>query len=89
MSHVTKLAVALVMLGAAAPALAAAGNGIRFGGSEGRVHPFVELQLGWDSNVYASTPTTSVSDTVRFGPPRYMRQPKQARLNSKGMALVS
>ena len=24
--------------------------------------------------------STSVSDTVRLGPPRYMRQPKQARL---------
>ena len=33
--------------------------------------------------------STSFSETTRLGPPRYMRQPKQARLNSKGMALVS
>ena len=33
--------------------------------------------------------STSVSVTVRLGPPRYIRQPKQARLNSSGMALVS
>jgi hypothetical protein len=35
----------------AAPALAAFGDGIRVGGAEGRLHPFVELELRYDSNV--------------------------------------
>ncbi len=67
-SQVTKLAVAVLLLGSAAPALAGAGNGIRFGGSEGRLHPFVELEARYDSNAYAyyATPTTTknVGDVI-------------------------
>jgi Putative beta-barrel porin 2 len=43
------ITVALLM--AALPAHAAFGNGIRVGGAEGRLHPFVELELRYDSNV--------------------------------------
>lgn len=39
------------LLMAALPAHAAFGNGIRVGGAEGRLHPFVELELRYDSNV--------------------------------------
>jgi hypothetical protein len=49
---VTRLAVAAVVLLAAAPARAGAGNGIRIGGSEGRLHPFLELEGRYDSNVF-------------------------------------
>ena len=41
---------ALAALTLSSPAWASPGNGIRLGGGEGRVHPYVELQLGWDSN---------------------------------------
>jgi hypothetical protein len=64
MNHVTRLAFAMLMLGASAPALAAAGNGIRFGGSEGRVHPFIELQAGYDSNVYAAPSGSTDGDVI-------------------------
>jgi hypothetical protein len=39
------------LLMAAFPAQAAFGNGIRVGGAEGRLHPFVELELRYDSDV--------------------------------------
>jgi hypothetical protein len=42
------LVVALLL--AAAPAHATLGNGIRVGGSDGRLHPFLELELRYDSN---------------------------------------
>ena len=45
--------------------------------------PAITCSAGWE------VVSTSVSETMRFGPPRYIRQPKQARLNSNGMALVS
>ncbi len=40
---------------AAAPAGASPGNGIRLGGSEGRLHPYLDLELRWDSNVFYAT----------------------------------
>jgi hypothetical protein len=45
------LAVALLV--AAGPAQATLGNGIRVGGADGRLHPFVELELRYDSNAAA------------------------------------
>jgi hypothetical protein len=63
--HFTRLAFAVLLLGATSPALADIGNGIRFGGSEGRLHPFIELQGGYDSNVFiADNSTTSVGDVI-------------------------
>lgn len=50
---VTKLTFAAMLAGAAAPALANAGDGIRLGGSEGRLHPFIELEGRYDSNAFA------------------------------------
>ena len=47
-----RAALALLLAVAARPADAEPGNGIRFGGAEGRLHPFLELQLGYDSNVF-------------------------------------
>ncbi|MBK9519027.1 MAG: outer membrane beta-barrel protein [Anaeromyxobacter sp.] len=52
------------MLGSSAPALAGAGNGIRFGGSEGRLHPFLELEVRYDSNAYATEAGATVADVI-------------------------
>ncbi len=49
---------------AAAPAGASPGNGIRLGGSEGRLHPYVEIEGRWDSNVYYTSETGSASDVI-------------------------
>ena len=51
------------LLLAAAPALAGFGDGIRIGGAEGRLHPFVELELRYDSNVayFMDVPGTTSS----------------------------
>jgi hypothetical protein len=40
----------VAMLVAAVPAQATLGNGIRVGGADGRLHPFLELELRYDSN---------------------------------------
>jgi hypothetical protein len=48
---------------APAPAGAGAGNGIRLGGSEGRLHPYLDLEGRWDSNVYY-TGAESVGDLI-------------------------
>ncbi len=48
---------------AAAPAAAAPGNGIRLGGSDGRLHPYLDLEGRWDSNVYFAE-TGSVGDLI-------------------------
>lgn len=42
---------ALLLLGSASVAQAGPGNGIRFGGSSGRLHPYLELEGRYDSNV--------------------------------------
>lgn len=63
-SQVTKLAVAVLLLGSSTPALAGAGNGIRFGGSEGRLHPFLELEVRYDSNAYATEAGAKVADVI-------------------------
>jgi hypothetical protein len=50
-------------LAVAVPASAGAGNGIRLGGSEGTLHPFLDFDATWDSNAYA-TSSGSASDLV-------------------------
>ncbi len=72
MSDVTqsvgRVAGALLALAFATAASASAGNGIRLGGSEGRMHPFLELEGRYDSNVfYVAEPTIgqkSVGDLI-------------------------
>jgi len=64
MSLTAKMAVAALLLGSVSPAWAGAGNGIRFGGSEGRLHPFLELEGRYDSNVYVSQTNQSSGDLV-------------------------
>jgi len=60
----TKLSVAALLAVASAPALAAPGNGIRLGGSEGRLHPYVEVEGRYDSNVYSGYTTTGAVKDV-------------------------
>jgi len=61
----TKLLFAAALAGASTVALAAPGDGIRLGGSEGRLHPFIELETRYDSNAFAgSTPGKGESDTA-------------------------
>lgn len=64
MSHFTKMAVAALILGTVSPTWASAGNGIRFGGSEGRLHPFVEVEGRYDSNVYVTQQDKQAGDLV-------------------------
>jgi hypothetical protein len=53
----------------ALPASATPGNGIRLGGSEGRLHPFLELEPRWDSNAFfvGDDPRSGVVLHVRPG----------------------
>ena len=62
-SSAAGLLVAFLAL-AAAPAGASPGNGIRLGGSEGRLHPYLDLETRWDSNVYYATETGVVGDLI-------------------------
>jgi hypothetical protein len=56
-------------LAAAAPADASPGNGIRFGGSEGRLHPYFELESRYDSNVlYAASGAAQGDLVLHFRP---------------------
>jgi hypothetical protein len=43
--------VVVALLVAAGPARAAMGDGIRVGGAEGRLHPYIDLEVRYDSNV--------------------------------------
>lgn len=54
----------LVALGVAGTAQAAAGNGIRFGGSDARLHPFLDLEARYDSNVAYTPRDQEVYDLV-------------------------
>jgi hypothetical protein len=64
-SSAAGLLVAFLAL-AAAPAAASPGNGIRLGGSEGRLHPYLDLETRWDSNVYyATNQATSTPDSLQ------------------------
>jgi hypothetical protein len=55
---------AAVAVGLASPAAASPGNGIRFGGSAGRLHPFLELETRYDSNVSYLATGERVGDLV-------------------------
>lgn len=61
---VSKLTIAALLAGAASLAHAAPGNGIRLGGSEGRLHPFVELEGRYDSNVYVGATSNAEAGDV-------------------------
>jgi hypothetical protein len=61
----TRTAAVILAMATASPALAAPGNGIRLGGNEGRLHPFVEIEDRYDSNAFlAETGGKSVGDMV-------------------------
>ncbi|HEX9402135.1 MAG TPA: outer membrane beta-barrel protein [Anaeromyxobacter sp.] len=60
----TKALAALAMAGVAAAAHASPGNGIRLGGSEARLHPFVDLETRYDSNVSYSSSAQSIGDLI-------------------------
>lgn len=55
---------ALLALAVAGPAAATPGNGIRLGGSQGRLHPSLELETHYDSNVYYTSDRASVGDLI-------------------------
>ena len=57
---VLKVALAMAVLAGAMRVEASPGNGIRLGGSEGRLHPYLELEGRYDSNVAFTAPGTSV-----------------------------
>src|SRR5512132_3356813 len=52
---------------AAAPAGASPGNGIRLGGAEGRLHPYLDLEARWDSNVNFATSTPALEGATPQG----------------------
>jgi hypothetical protein len=60
----TKVVAAALLAAVAAVAHAGAGNGIRFGGAEGRLHPFLDLETRYDSNVSYSPANEAVSDVI-------------------------
>jgi len=64
MSLTAKMAAAALFLGSASPAWAGAGNGIRIGGSEGRLHPFLEVEGRYDSNVFVNDQNVAAGDLV-------------------------
>lgn len=57
-------AVAAALLLTAPPARAGLGDGIRVGSGEGVLHPFVELALRYDSNVYATDAGDPIGDAI-------------------------
>jgi hypothetical protein len=59
-----RAAAAVLALSLASPAAATAGNGVRLGGSEGRLHPFLEVEDRYDSNVYYTDAQKPVGDMV-------------------------
>lgn len=59
-----RIAAAALALTLSAPAAGSAGNGVRLGGSEGRLHPFFEVEDRYDSNVYYSAAQKPVGDMV-------------------------
>jgi hypothetical protein len=51
MRRLTGMVLVATLLVAPGPAGATLGNGIRVGGADGRLHPFLDLELRYDSNV--------------------------------------
>jgi hypothetical protein len=62
--HSIPAALAAVLALAPAAAAAGAGNGIRLGGSDGRLHPFLELEGRYDSDVYYAADRESADDVI-------------------------
>ncbi len=60
----TRTLAALLLAAAAAVAHASPGNGIRLGGSEGRLHPFFDLETRYDSNVSYTSANTAIADVI-------------------------
>lgn len=63
-SRTGRAAAAVAALALSSTAAASAGNGIRLGGAEGRLHPFLELEDRYDSNVYYTAEKQSVGDMI-------------------------
>lgn len=63
---VTKLTFAALLAGASLTATASPGDGIRLGGSEGRLHPFLELEGRWDSKAYVDPDPAAAKDVSDF-----------------------
>ena len=63
---VTKLTFAALLAGASLTAMASPGDGIRLGGSEGRLHPFIELEGRWDSKAYVDPNPATANDAADF-----------------------
>ncbi|HUL59161.1 MAG TPA: hypothetical protein VLU43_07800 [Anaeromyxobacteraceae bacterium] len=64
-----KLTIAMLLLAwvvGPAPAAAGPGDGIRIGGTGGRLHPYLELEPRYDSNVYLADPTTGTGAVGDF-----------------------
>jgi hypothetical protein len=59
-----RAAAAVLALALAAPAAGSPGNGIRLGGSEGRMHPYLEVEDRYDSNIYYDENKNAVGDMV-------------------------
>jgi hypothetical protein len=59
---------AALLASAPAPAAATPGNGIRLGGSEGRLHPYLDVEGRWDSNVYYTGASTLADVVVHIRP---------------------
>lgn len=60
----TKALAALAAAALAGAAHAEAGNGIRLGGSDARLHPFVDLEARYDSNVLFTPANEAIADLI-------------------------
>jgi hypothetical protein len=60
----TRALVAAVAASIAFAAQAGPGDGVRLGGSEGRLHPFLDVETRYDSNVTYTTQNQAIGDLV-------------------------
>jgi hypothetical protein len=63
-SHWTYALAAALLVARAGVAHASPGNGIRLGGSDGRLHPFLDVESRYDSNVSFSPTDEAVADVI-------------------------
>jgi hypothetical protein len=54
----------MLLVGGAGYARASPGDGVRLGGSEGRLHPFVDVESRYDSNVSYSAADAEIADFI-------------------------
>lgn len=72
----TKALAAATALSLAFAAQAAPGNGIRLGGSDARLHPFLDLEIRYDSNVSFTSANQAVGDVIlHFRPGLELKAP--------------